>query len=105
MALCLPVEVIRRGDAAAIAFYRFEHPDELMRIAIGERLQESSVDDTEHRRIHPDAQRQRRDCKSREAGFAKQHAQPVAQILNQLVFKPSWLHGQGIPESAETAAQ
>jgi hypothetical protein len=63
----------------------FLYDDELLRILVGKRTEQHSIDHTEYRGVCADAESEGEDGDSREARGLAQHARAVANILRQVL--------------------
>ena len=78
----LPVAKIGIGDGAKFEVgFAFVHRDELLRMRVGQRVEEHTVDNREDGSVGADAEGQREDRDEREAGIFAQHARAIAQVL------------------------
>src|SRR5580658_3205867 len=66
----------------------FLHGDELLRILVGKRTEQHSIDHTEYRRVCADAESDGEDGDDGEAGGLAKHAQAIASVLQE-VYKPA----------------
>jgi hypothetical protein len=57
--------------------------DHALGVRIRQRVEEHSVNNAKHRRVGPDAKRERQYSHGREAGVLRQHAQAVTDVLHQ----------------------
>jgi hypothetical protein len=93
---CLLLEVsdIRRGEAEAngvLLAVPPEHERNAIGLVIRQRLQHQHVHEAEDRRVRPDAERERRDCRDGESRRATQQPEAIAEILDQRAHESiSW---------------
>src|SRR5713226_3782735 len=73
------------GYPSRSAANRFLHDDELLRILVGKRAEQHSIDHTEYRRVCADAESEGEDSDSREARGLAQHAEAEANVLQELL--------------------
>src|SRR5262245_11022985 len=78
-----PLQVILDASGNAQAPLRYADLDGVypFRFGIWKRLQQSGVDDAEHRGVGADAQRQRERGRGGEAGSLEQHSRAIPQVL------------------------
>src|SRR5260370_42703434 len=80
------------------------HDHELLRILIGKRTEEHSIDDTKDRGVCADAKGKSKDGDGGEAGIFAQHAQAVAYILHEVLEPfPAPRHVTLLPECSYVA--
>jgi hypothetical protein len=82
-----PIELGRRGAAAADSVIEdLKHHDPL-RITISERLKQNRIDHRKDRRVSRDAQRHSSDGGYRKTGRPQEHACTVLQILQEAIHE------------------
>jgi hypothetical protein len=89
--LRLPGEIILETDYL-VTPENMSDPNELLRIAVRQGIEDQRIHDAEDRRVRPDPQRQREHGDEGEAGVSPHHPQPIPSILKECLDKSDSTH-------------